>query len=46
MRVYLAPPADYAERLTWFRDWLIAPTLVYFVAATFWQVRRMRSREA
>jgi NCS1 family nucleobase:cation symporter-1 len=42
--VYLATPADYARRLVWFKDWLIAPTLAYFVAATYWQVGRMRSR--
>jgi NCS1 family nucleobase:cation symporter-1 len=45
VHVYRAPPADYADRLTWFKGWLIVPTFVYFIAATYWQVRRMRSRE-
>ena len=44
VHVYLATPSDYADRLAWFKGWLIVPTLVYFVAATYWQVQRMRSR--
>ena len=43
LRVYLAAEADYAECLAWFKRWLIVPTLVYFVSATLWQVRRMRT---
>jgi hypothetical protein len=42
--VYLATPANYADRLAWFKLWLLVPTLVYFVAATYWQVQRMRTR--
>ncbi|UCD76103.1 MAG: hypothetical protein JSV91_04105, partial [Phycisphaerales bacterium] len=42
--VYLATPADYADRLAWFKIWLLVPTLVYFVTATYWQVQRMRAR--
>ena len=39
--VYFASGDDYAGRLAWFKRWLIVPTLVYFVAATYWQMRRM-----
>jgi len=38
--VYAAEPAAYAERLAWFKRWLLVPTLLYFVFATVWQVRR------
>ena len=44
VHVYGASAGDYADCLAWFRRWLIVPTLVYFVAATTWQVRRMRAR--
>ncbi|HPF40930.1 MAG TPA: nucleoside transporter [Phycisphaerae bacterium] len=40
VNVYLAPPAEYAERLAGFRRWLMVPTLVYFVAASMWRVVR------
>ncbi len=42
--VHLAGPAGYLERLKSFQRWLMLPTLVYFVAATIWQLRRMRVR--
>jgi NCS1 family nucleobase:cation symporter-1 len=42
--VYFADADDYAGRLASFKRWLIMPTLVYFVAATYWQVQRMRAR--
>ena len=38
--VYLAGTESYADQLAWFKKWLIVPTLVYFVAGTFWQLRR------
>jgi len=44
-RVYLAGPADYVAHLAWFKRWLLAPTLIYFVAATIWQVQRSKIRE-
>ncbi|HNQ22611.1 MAG TPA: nucleoside transporter [Phycisphaerae bacterium] len=42
--VYVAGTTDYAERLAWFRRWLVVPTLLYFIAATVWQVRQMETR--
>ena len=39
------PPTSLAPaRLAWFKIWLLVPILVYFVAATYWQVQRMRNR--
>jgi NCS1 family nucleobase:cation symporter-1 len=31
---------DYAEDLAWFKQWLIVPTLVYFIAGTVFHLRR------
>ncbi len=41
--VYFAGASEYADRLAWFKRWLLVPTGLYFVSATFWQVRRMRT---
>lgn len=40
LRVYLAGREGYADNLDVFKKWLIVPTAVYFVAGTFWQLRR------
>lgn len=42
--VFSAPPAEFAGRLAWFKTWLLAPTLVYFVSATAWELRRAAPR--
>ena len=42
--VYLTGTESYADKLAWFKTWLIVPTLVYFVAGTLWQLRR-KARE-
>jgi NCS1 family nucleobase:cation symporter-1 len=42
LSVYAAGMDDYASEMAWFRRWLILPTLVYFVAGTLWQLRRMK----
>ena len=42
--VFAAEAVDYTDRLACFKRWLIVPTLVYFVAATYWQVLRTRNR--
>ena len=39
VRVYLG------SDLEWFRTWLIAPTLIYFVSATIWIVRKEKQAE-
>lgn len=40
--VYAGPPTDFADRLAWFKLWLLVPTLVYFVSATAWELYRTR----
>ena len=42
LRGMLGERADYAANLAWFKQWLIVPTLVYFISATAFQVRRKR----
>jgi cytosine permease len=39
--VFLCGTERYADNLAWFKKWLMLPTLVYFIAGTFWQLRRM-----
>ena len=39
VRVYLGSDLD------WFRTWLIVPTLVYFVSATFWLIQKEKQAE-
>ena len=41
LRVFASGPEGYAESMGWLKRWLLVPTLVYFVAGTFWQLRRM-----
>lgn len=38
--VYAADGDSFSTRLAWFKQWLLLPTLVYFVAATLWQLNR------
>ncbi len=38
--VYAADGDAFSARLAWFKQWLLVPTLVYFVAATLWQLNR------
>ena len=40
--VYGAGAESYTDNMAWFRNWLIVPTIVYFVSGTVWQWRRMR----
>ena len=40
VRVYLGSDLD------WFRTWLIVPTLIYFVSATYWIVQKEKQAEA
>lgn len=40
--VWLAGLEGYDDSLAWFKRWLLLPTLVYFVASTIWQLRRMK----
>jgi NCS1 family nucleobase:cation symporter-1 len=42
LSVFISGAADYAENLAWFKRWLLLPTVIYFVAATCWQWRRMK----
>ena len=42
--IYWSGWEGYAERLEWFKNWLILPTLVYFVAGTAWQLLRTENR--
>lgn len=42
--VYWSGWEGYAERLEWFKNWLILPTLIYFVAGTAWQLVRTQNR--
>jgi cytosine permease len=42
LAVWLAGAEGYADNLAWFKRWLLPPTLVYFVAGTVWQLRRMK----
>lgn len=38
--VYASEADAFSARLAWFKQWLLVPTLVYFVAATLWQLSR------
>ncbi len=40
--IYWSGMDGYAENLTWFKRWLIVPTLIYFVAGTWIAGRRRR----
>ena len=40
--VFLAPPEDYGVTFDWFRNWLLFPTLLYFLAAPAFAWRRKR----
>ena len=42
--VYLGGPEAFEANLSWLKRYLLAPTLLYFVAATTWQLLRMRGR--
>ncbi|MBU0638363.1 MAG: nucleoside transporter [Planctomycetes bacterium] len=44
VRVFLADGESHATSLTWFKRWLILPTIIYFIAGTYWQVQRMKQR--
>jgi cytosine permease len=39
VRVYLGSDLD------WFRSWLIVPTLIYFVSATYWIIQKEKQAE-
>jgi cytosine permease len=39
IRVYLGSDLD------WFRTWLIVPTLIYFVSATYWIIEKEKQAE-
>ncbi len=44
--VYFTDYSSYQESMVWFKKWLIAPTLVYFLAGTVWQITRKKARAA
>jgi NCS1 family nucleobase:cation symporter-1 len=42
--VYVAQSEEYARRLTFFKEILIYPTLIYFVTGTIWAIKRDRQK--
>ena len=42
--VYFAQSEEYARRLTFFKEILIYPTLIYFVTGTIWAIKRDKEK--
>ena len=47
LRVFMggSDPAKYAANMEWYKRWLIVATVIYFIAATYWEVKREEQRE-
>ncbi len=46
LAVFFADPRDYGVTFDWFQNWLILPTLVYFLSATAFALRRKQEKNA
>ena len=45
LQVFLGGMDNYDSNMTFFKKWLILPTLVYFIAGTAWRILRERETE-